>query len=288
MSNTREVVTKINSVKSTQKITRAMQMVAASKMKRAQNSMRVSRPYAKQIQQVMHHLATANTDYEHPFMADRSVQRVGYIVIATDKGLCGGLNVNLFKALLKDMQVWHNKGVAVDIATIGKKGKAFLGKFNANIVAAVDNMADIPSIMELTGAIKVMLDLYNNDKVDRIFIVYNEFINTMTQTPKVEQLVPIAADPQNTKITQHSWDYIYEPAPEQLLDLLLQRYIESVVYQAVVENKASEQAARMLAMQSATDNAKELIDDLELMYNKARQAAITQEIAEVVSGAAAI
>jgi F-type H+-transporting ATPase subunit gamma len=282
----KEVKTKINSVKSTQKITSAMEMVAASKMRRAQQRMSLGKPYAQRIRAVVGHLANAAPEYRHQYLTEREVKRVGYILVSTDRGLCGGLNTNLFKAQLKSMQAWSEKGVEVDVCTIGSKASTFFGSVGANITAIVKDMGDQPAASELIGSVKVMLDAFDEGKIDRLYLVSNTFVNTMTQQPTVEQILPLEAA-EDDKL-KHHWDYIYEPDAKELLSGLLVRYIESQVYQAVVENKACEQAARMIAMKSATDNAGDLIDELELLYNKARQGAITQELSEIVSGAAAV
>lgn len=282
----KEVKTKINSVKSTQKITSAMEMVAASKMRRAQQRMSLGKPYAQRIRAVVGHLANAAPEYRHQYLTEREVKRVGYILVSTDRGLCGGLNTNLFKAQLKSMKAWSEKGVEVDVCTIGSKASTFFGSIGANVTAIVKDMGDQPAASELIGSVKVMLNAFDEGKIDRLYLVSNSFVNTMTQEPTVEQILPLeAADDDKLK---HHWDYIYEPDAKELLSGLLVRYIESQVYQAVVENKACEQAARMIAMKSATDNAGDLIDELELLYNKARQGAITQELSEIVSGAAAV
>lgn len=282
----KEVKTKINSVKSTQKITSAMEMVAASKMRRAQQRMSLGKPYAQRIRAVVGHLANAAPEYRHQYLTEREIKRVGYILVSTDRGLCGGLNTNLFKAQLKSMQKWSEQGVEVDVCTIGNKAATFFGSIGANITAIVKDMGDQPSADELIGSVKVMLDTFDEGKIDRLYLVSNCFVNTMTQAPTVEQILPLQAV-EDEKL-KHHWDYIYEPDAKELLSGLLIRYIESQVYQAVVENKACEQAARMIAMKSATDNAGDLIDELELLYNKARQGAITQELSEIVSGAAAV
>ena len=282
----KEVKTKINSVKSTQKITSAMEMVAASKMRRAQQRMSLGKPYAQRIRAVVGHLANAAPEYRHQYLTEREVKRVGYILVSTDRGLCGGLNTNLFKAQLKSMQEWSEKGVEVDVCTIGSKASTFFGSVGANITAIVKDMGDQPAASELIGSVKVMLNAFDEGKIDRLYLVSNTFVNTMTQQPTVEQILPLEASDDDK--LKHHWDYIYEPDAKELLSGLLVRYIESQVYQAVVENKACEQAARMIAMKSATDNAGDLIDELELLYNKARQGAITQELSEIVSGAAAV
>ncbi|AJE23450.1 F0F1 ATP synthase subunit gamma [Azotobacter chroococcum] len=287
MAGAKEIRSKIASIKSTQKITSAMEKVAVSKMRKAQMRMAASRPYAERIRQVIGHLAKANPEYKHPFMVERPVKRVGYILVSTDRGLCGGLNVNLFKALIKSMKEWHDKGVEADFCVIGNKGASFFRSYGGNVVAAIGNLGEEPAIGSLIGSIKVMLDAFHEGRVDRLYLASNKFINTMTQKPVVEQLLPLAAS-DDEGVQKGTWDYLYEPNAQQLLDALLVRYIESQVYQAVVENGAAEQAARMIAMKNATDNAGELISDLQLVYNKARQAAITQEISEIVGGAAAV
>ncbi|AWM81607.1 F0F1 ATP synthase subunit gamma [Gammaproteobacteria bacterium ESL0073] len=296
MSGAKEIRTKIASIKSTQKITSAMEKVAVSKMRKAQSLMAAGRPYAERIYQVITHLANANAaDYHPPFMVERPVKRVGYIVVSTNRGLCGGLNINLFKEIIKDYHKWHDENVEVELCVIGSKGVSFFNHLGFKVVAAVTDISEQASIKELVGAVKVMLDAFDQKRVDRVYLACNEFINTMTQKPKLLQLLPLpkttatAEDEKlHQKLVNGHWDYIYEPNPQELLDALLKRYIESVVYQAVVENGAAEQAARMVAMQNATNNADDLISGLQLIYNKARQAAITQEITEIVSGAAAV
>ncbi len=288
MAGAKEIRSKIASIKSTQKITSAMEKVAVSKMRKAQMRMAASRPYAERIRQVIGHLAGANPEYRHPFMVERPVKRVGYIVVSTDRGLCGGLNINLFKALIKNMKEWHDQKVEVDLCVIGNKGASFFRSFGGNVVAAIGNLGEEPSITDLIGSVKVMLDGFHEGRIDRLYLVSNKFINTMTQKPSVDQLLPLAAEENAEEVKKGQWDYLYEPDAQQLLDALLVRYIESQAYQAVVENGAAEQAARMIAMKNATDNAGELIGDLQLVYNKARQAAITQEISEIVGGAAAV
>ena len=286
MAGAKEIRGKISSIKSTQKITSAMEKVAVSKMRKAQPRMATSRPYAERIRQVIGHLANANPEYRHPFMQEREVKRVGYIVVSTDRGLCGGLNTNLFKALVTNMKEWRDRNVETELCVIGSKGAAFFRSYGGNVVAAISNLGEQPALNDLIGSVKVMLDGYNEGRIDRLYLVSNEFVNTMVQKPKVEQLIPLVAS--DTEELQERWDYVYEPDAQGLLDGLLKRYIESQVYQAVVENSASEQAARMIAMKSATDNAGDIIDSLQLIYNKARQAAITQEISEIVGGAAAV
>jgi F-type H+-transporting ATPase subunit gamma len=286
MAAAKEIRTKIKSVKSTQKITKAMEMVAASKMRRAQDRMSASRPYADKIHTVIGHLARANPDYKHPFLAEREVKRVGYIVISTDRGLCGGLNINLFRRMLASLREQKEAGIGVDMCIIGSKGLAFFRRFNERIVASATHLGDFPHVADLIGTVKVMLDAYTRGEIDRLILVHNVFHNTMTQQPMLTQLLPVETVDED-KLQSH-WDYIYEPDAAELLDGVLMRYIEAQVYRAAVENVACEMAARMVAMKSATDNAGKLIDNLQLMYNKARQASITQEISEIVGGAAAV
>jgi F-type H+-transporting ATPase subunit gamma len=286
MSGAKEIRTKIASIKSTQKITKAMQMVAASKMRRAQERMQATRPYAEKIQNVISHLAHAHPEYHHPFLAEREVRRVGVIIVSTDRGLCGGLNINLFKQVITAMKHWHSDGLDIDLTLIGSKSNAFFKRLGGNVVATATALGDAPSIIELIGTVKVMLDAYAEARIDRLYVAYNKFINTMSQQPVLEQLIPVQGG--KDKELESHWDYIYEPDSKPVMDALMIRYIESLVYQGVVENLACEQAARMVAMKSATDNAGNLIDELQLVYNKARQAAITQEISEIVGGAAAV
>jgi F-type H+-transporting ATPase subunit gamma len=286
MAAGKEIRNQIGSIKSTQKITSAMEMVAASKMRKAQERMKATRPYADKMRQVIGHIAKSNKDYVHPFMRDREVKRVGYIVISSDRGLCGGLNGNAFKLLVREMKQWKEQGVETDLCAIGQKGASFFRSYGGNVVAALTHLGDNPSAEKLIGNVKVMLDAFEEGKIDRLFVIYNEFVNTMTQQPKSEQLLPLPEGLDED--VGHQWDYIYEPDSRPILDGLLPRYIESQVYQGVVENLACEQAARMIAMKSATDNAGSIIDELQLAYNKARQAAITQEISEIVSGAASV
>lgn len=282
----KEIRNQIGSIKSTQKITSAMEMVAASKMRKAQERMQATRPYAEKMRQVIGHIAKANQDYRHPFMQEREVKRVGYIVVSSDRGLCGGLNGNVFKLLVREMREWKDKGVETDLCAIGQKGASFFRNYGGNVVAALTHLGDNPSAEKLIGNVKVMLDAFESGKIDRLYLVSNEFVNTMTQSPKSLQLLPLPEGEDDD--VGHQWDYIYEPDSRPILDGLLPRYIESQVYQGVVENLACEQAARMIAMKSATDNAGSIIDELQLAYNKARQAAITQEISEIVSGAASV
>jgi F-type H+-transporting ATPase subunit gamma len=282
----KEIRTQINSIRNTQKITSAMEMVAASKMRRAQERMQLGKPYAQRMRAVVGHIANAAPEYRHMYMQEREARRVGFIVVATDRGLCGGLNVNLFKATVKAMKAWRDAGAQIELSLIGAKAAAFFNSYGGNVTSAVRDIGEDPEIRALIGSVKTMLDAYADQRIDRLFLVSNQFVNTMTQVPNVLQLLPLMAEDSDTM--KHHWDYIYEPDAKELLELLLTRYIESQVYQAVVENGACEQAARMLAMKSATDNAGDLIDDLQLVYNKARQAAITQELSEIVGGAAAI
>ncbi len=282
----KEIRTQIASVQSTQKITSAMEMVAASKMRKAQDSMGATRPYADKMRNVIAHLSQSHPEYKHPYTQDREIKRVGYIVISSDRGLCGGLNSNLFRRLAREIKEQAENGVGVAFCTIGQKAAGFFGRFGGEMLAQATHLGDAPHIYDLIGTIKVMLDAFDEGKLDRIYVAYNSFVNTMTQEPTVEQLVPIAGEESDE--LKHHWDYIYEPDAKDVLDGLLTRYVESLVYQSVVENAACEQSARMVAMKSATDNAGELIDELQLVYNKARQAAITQEISEIVGGAAAV
>ncbi len=282
----KEIRTKISSIKNTAKITSAMEMVAASKMRKAQNRMTLGKPYALRMREVIGHVANATPEYHHVYFSNRAVKRVGYIVVSSDRGLCGGLNVNSFKATVKAMMGWKEQKVGIDIGVIGAKAASFFNTYGGHVVAAVRGIGDAPKVEDVIGAVKVMLDKFAAGEIDRLYVVSNTFVNTMTQTPVVAQLLPLQAS--ENKAFKHHWDYIYEPEAQALLDSLLVRYIESQVYQAVVENIACEQAARMMAMKNATDNAGDLIKDLGLIYNKARQASITQELSEIVSGAAAV
>lgn len=286
MASGKEIRTQISSIKSTQKITSAMEMVAASKMRKAQDRMEVGKPYAQRIRSVVGHIANANPEYKHMYMLQREVKRVGFILISTDRGLCGGLNINLFKSAIKSMKAYADQSIEIDLCLIGAKASSFFNSYGGNVVAAIRDLGEDPVISDLIGGVKIMLDAYAEGSIDKLYLVSNEFVNTMTQSPQVEQLLPLLAE--DDEQLKHHWDYLYEPDAQELLDGLLTRYVESQVYQAVVENGACEQAARMLAMKSATDNAGELIGDLQLAYNKARQAAITQELSEIVGGAAAI
>jgi len=285
MSGAKEVKGKIRSVENTQKITKAMEMVAASKMRKAQERVEAARPYAQKIRRTIGHLAEANPNDDHPFMQEREAKRVGFIVISTDRGLCGGLNINLFRRVLNEMRTWQDKGVETDVAVVGKKAITFFRRLG-DVEAEASDLGDKPQLEDLIGSIKVMLDAYRDGKIDRLFLVGNEFVNTMTQRPEAQQLLPIPAS-EDEELPEH-WDYIYEPEAAELLDYILQRYVESQIYQGVVENVACEMAARMVAMKSASDNAGEIIEELELQYNKARQAAITQELSEIVAGAQAV
>jgi F-type H+-transporting ATPase subunit gamma len=287
MAGGKEIRTQIKSIQNTQKITKAMEMVAASKMRRAQDRMAASRPYSEKMRAVIGHLAYAHTEYRHSYLEEREAQNVGYIIVSSDRGLCGGLNNNMFRMLLRNMKEWDDKGVGVELCTIGQKGFQFFRRINAQIVADKSHLGDAPRVTDVIGAVKVMLDRYTAGEIDRLFIVFNQFVNTMTQKPTVEPLLPLPRG-EISEDLRHHWDYIYEPDAKPVLDGLMVRYIESLVYQGVVENIACEQAARMVAMKAASDNAGNLIKELQLVYNKARQAAITQELSEIVSGAAAV
>jgi F-type H+-transporting ATPase subunit gamma len=286
MASGKEIRTKIRSVKNTQKITKAMQMVAASKLRRTQQRMEASRPYAERIRTVIGHLSEANPDYRHPFLDTRDVKRVGYIIISTDRGLCGSLNVNMFRAVVHDLRRWQQQGVEAELCLVGAKGMAFFRRLRTNIVAATSHIGEAPKVADLIGAITTMTDAYKNGSIDRLFLVHSDYINTMSQTPQIKTLLPV--EPIDKDSLQENWDYIYEPDAKDLLDNVLMRYLESQVYRGAVENVACEMAAKMVAMKSATENAGKFIEQLQLVYNKARQAAITQEIAEIVGGAAAV
>jgi len=287
MAGGREIKTKIKSVQNTRKVTRALEMVSASKIRKAQDRMKVSRPYARVMKQVIGHLAQANSDYQHPYLVERQdVKRVGYIIVSSDRGLAGGLNNNLFRKLIGEFRKWQEQGVEIDVVTIGQKASVFFRRIKVNMIGSVTHLGDHPKLEQLVGVIKVMLDGYSAGNVDRVFVCYNDFVNTMTQRAAFDQLLPLPAS--DTPVARHDWDYIYEPDAASVLDHVLTRYVESLVYQAVLENVASEHAARMVAMKAASDNATKLIGTLQLIYNKARQAAITQEISEIVSGAAAV
>ncbi len=282
----KEIKKKIGSVQNTQKITSAMQMVAASKMRRTQERMRQGKPYSGKIRAVIGHLARANPEYRHSYMGERPIKRVGYIVVSTDKGLCGGLNVNMFRTLVREMAELSGKGVGIDLCLLGNKAVSFFRSIGGNVLAALPGVGELPTMSELIGQVRVMLDAYEAGLIDRLYIVSNEFVNTMTQKPVIRQLLPL--DPAEDQALTHRWDYIYEPEAKPLIEALVIRFIESQVYQAVIENQACEQASKMIAMKNATENAEKLIDELTLIYNNARQASITQEIAEIVGGAAAV
>ena len=286
MAGGKEIKTKIASVKNTQKITAAMEMVAASKMRRAQDQMYATRPYAERIATVVHHVASAHTEYKHPFLIERPVKRVGIVAISTDRGLCGGLNTNLFKKALNHLGDLDDKGVEIEVVTFGGKALSFFKRIGAKVVAEASHIGDSPEITQIIGPIQVLMQSYEKGDIDAIYLIGNEFVNTMTQSPKITQLVPIP--PSDESELKHHWDYIYEPDAKDVLNHLLDRYIESLVYQGMVENVACEMASRMIAMKNATDNAGEMIDDLQLIYNRERQASITQEISEIVAGAAAV
>ncbi|MCI5765007.1 F0F1 ATP synthase subunit gamma [Actinobacillus porcinus] len=289
MASGKEIKTKIASVQSTQKITKAMEMVATSKMRKTQDRMAASRPYSETIRNVISHVSKASIGYKHPFLVEREIKKVGVLIVSTDRGMCGGLNINLFKTVLTEIKQWKEKGVTVEVGIIGSKGIAFFRSVGLTIRAQHSGMGDNPSVEELLGIANGMFTAYKNGEFDALYIAYNKFVNTMSQKPCFEQLVPLPElDTDNLGERQQSWDYIYEPDPKVLLDSLLIRYLESQVYQSVVDNLASEQAARMVAMKAATDNAGNLIGDLQLVYNKARQASITNELNEIVAGAAAI
>ncbi len=283
----KEIRTKIGSIKNTQKITRAMEMVAASKMRKTKDRMLATRPYSKKIGQIIRHLAQANPEYKHTFLIEREVKRVGIIVISSDRGLCGGLNSNLFRKTLSQIIQWEQSNIEVDICTIGAKAFGFFGGLKANLIGHVAKLGDTPHQHDIVGIIKLMLDAYLEGSIDELYVVSNEFVNTMTQKPTFEKLLPVVAHELEPRLNGH-WDYIYEPDAKEVLDHLLTRYVESIVYQGLVENNACEQAARMVAMKSASDNAGNIISELQLIYNKARQASITQEISEIVAGAAAV
>ncbi|TBR36538.1 MULTISPECIES: F0F1 ATP synthase subunit gamma [Dyella] len=299
MASGREIKTKIKSTQNMRKVTRALEMVSASKIRKAQDLMKASRPYARQMRKVIAHVAQASTDFSHPFLQERAtVARVAYVVVSTDRGLCGGLNSNLFRRMLPAIREWQDKGVEVDVVAIGQKASQFFRRIKGvNLIGSVTHLGEKPKLEQLVGVIKVVLDAFTANKVDRVFLAYNDFVNTMTQKPALDALLPLpvvasemeASQAAGIKLEQsHDWDYIYEPDAATVLEHVLTRYIESVVYQAVIENLASEHAARMVAMKSASDNASKVIGELTLVYNKARQAAITQEISEIVGGAAAV
>ncbi len=285
----KEIRTKIGSIKNTQKITRAMEMVAASKMRKTKERMLATRPYSKKIGTIIKHLAYANPEYKHSFLVKREVKRIGIIVVSSDRGLCGGLNSNLFRKLLGQLKQWDKAGIEVDVCTVGSKAYGFFAGLNkSTVIGHTAKLGDTPHLDDIIGIIKIMLDAYHAGQIDELHVVSNEFVNTMTQHPTLEKLLPIVPNELNDQLSSRHWDYIYEPDAKEVLDHLLTRYIESIVYQGLVENNACEQAARMVAMKSASDNAGNLIKELQLIYNKARQAAITQEISEIVAGAAAV
>lgn len=287
MANIKEIKTKIVSVQSTQKITKAMEMVAVSKMRKTQEQMAASYPYSIAIRNVIGHLALANSDIKHSFFENREVKKVGYLIVSTDRGLCGGLNINLFKKVLSNMKTWRDKGVTADLALIGSKATAFFSSVGGNVLTQVTGMGDNPVLSDLIGLVKTMITEYMEGRIDRIYIANNKFINTMSQEPQIQQLLPIPPS-EDEYLKNKSWDYLYEPSAEALIEILLRRYIESQVYQSVVDNLASEQAARMVAMKAATDNGGNLIKDLQIVYNKVRQSAITNELIDIVSGASAV
>ncbi|MEZ8878498.1 F0F1 ATP synthase subunit gamma [Vibrio lentus] len=289
MANTKEIRTKIGSVSNTQKITSAMEMVAASKMRKVQDNMTLTRPYAENMRKVISHVASGSLEYQHPYLQQREPKRVAYIIISSDRGLCGGLNSNLFKKVLEEMEMWRTKGVEVETTLIGSKAISFFQR-SGNVIAQTSGLGDAPKLEDILGTVNAMLGHYDDEKIDSLYLVYNQFINTMVQEPTTLQLLPHPSDSESDGGAKNArrWDYIYEQAPRDILSELLHRYIESQVYQGIVESIACEQAARMVAMKAATDNAGQLIDDLQLVYNKARQAAITQELSEIVSGAQAV
>lgn len=287
MAGGREIKNKIKSVQNTRKVTRALEMVSAAKIRRAQDRMKTSRPYARAMRQVISHLAQANTDFQHPYLVEREkVERVGYIIVSSDRGLAGGLNNNLFRKTLGEMRQWQDKGAQIDVVTIGQKASVFFRRLKVDMVGSLSHLGDVPHVEQLIGVVKVMLEAYESGKVDRVFLVYNHFVNTMSQKASFDQLLPLPQAEED--VAKHDWDYLYEPDAKTVLEHVLVRYVESLVYQAVLENVASEHAARMVAMKAASDNASKLIGTLQLSYNKARQAAITQEISEIVGGAAAV
>lgn len=288
MAGDKEILNKIRSVKNMQKITSAMEMVAASKIRKAQDQMQASRPYAERIRKVIGHLGAANPDYKHPFLEEREVKRVGIIIISTDRGLCGGLNINLFKRIVSEISSLQEQKIEIDLVLVGSKAVQFFKRLGGNVLGTTTHLGDRPQISDLIGAIKIMLDSYNDGTIDKLFLAHNEFVSTMSQKPEIKTLLPVSTLNDDSESLQSHWDYIYEPDALDLLDGVLMRYIESQVYRGATENFACEMAAKMVAMKSATDNAGEIIDKLQLVYNKARQAAITQEISEIVGGAAAV
>lgn len=288
MAGAKEIRTKIVSVRNTQKITKAMEMVATSKMRKTQERMSASRPYSETIRKVISHIAKGSIGYKHPFLTEREIKKVGYLIVSTDRGLCGGLNINLFKATLNEFKTWKDKNVSAELGLVGSKAVSFYQSLGLNVRSQVIGLGDNPEMERIVGIVNEMIDAYCNEEVDAVFVAYNRFENTMSQKPVIAQLLPLPKLADDELETKGSWDYIYEPNPQVLLDSLLVRYLETQVYQAIVDNLASEQAARMVAMKAATDNAGTLIDELQLVYNKARQASITNELNEIVAGAAAI
>ena len=288
MAGAKEIRTKIASVRNTQKITKAMEMVATSKMRKTQERMAASRPYSETIRKVISHIAKGNIGYQHPFLTPREIKKVGYLIVSTDRGLCGGLNINLFKATLNEFKAWKDKDVSVELGIVGSKGVGFFQNIGLSIKAQVTGLGDKPEMENIVGLVNGMINAYREGEVNAVYIAYNRFENTMSQKPVVAQLLPLPQLDDDELDSKGSWDYLYEPNPQVLLDTLLVRYVETQVYQAIVANLASEQAARMVAMKAATDNAGTLIDELQLVYNKARQASITNELNEIVAGAAAI
>jgi F-type H+-transporting ATPase subunit gamma len=286
MATAREIKSRIGSVQNTKKITRAMEMIAASKLRKARDHMEATKPYAQIARKIIGHVAKSHPEYKHPYLHEREVKRVGYIVVSTDRGLCGALNINAFKSVVQSMQEWQDKKVDIDVAIIGHKAETFFKRVKANIVAYAHHLGEQPQVKDLIGSVKVMLDAYDEGKIDRLFMISNEFNSTISQKPVLEQLLPVV--PSQDETPEYFWDYIYEYSAKDLLTMLLVRYVESQVYQAVVENFACEQASRMMAMKNATDNAGEVIGQLKLEYNKARQSSITKELAEIVSGAEAL
>jgi len=288
MAGSKEIRTKIKSVQNTRKITKAMEMVSASKMRKAQDRMRAARPYGDKVRNIAAHLAQANPEYRHPYLVRREEKNAGVIVVTTDKGLCGGLNTNILRVVTNKLRELEDRGVSVRATAIGNKGFGFLSRIGAPVVSHAIQLGDTPHLERLIGPIKIQLDAYAKGEIDAVYLAYTRFINTMSQVPVVEQLLPLSPEKLREESREYTWDYIYEPDAQSVLDELLVRYVEAIIYQAVAENMASEQSARMVAMKAASDNAKKVIDDLQLSYNKARQAAITQELSEIVGGAAAV
>ncbi len=287
MAGAKEIRTKIRSIQNTRKITKAMEMVAASKMRKAQERMLATRPYAGKICKVVSHMANSHPEYRHSYLTGRELKRAGLVIVSTDRGLCGGLNINLFKTAVNAMKRWHDRGVEVDLTLVGAKGMGFFKRLGGRVVSQVSHLGDMPTVGGLIGSVKVMLDAFDEGRIDELYLAHNEFVNTMTQRPEMHRLLPIGGNDTDENL-KHHWDYIYEPDAREVMESLLMRYVEVLIYQGVVENIACEMAARMVAMKSASDNAGTLIDELQLVYNKARQAAITQELSEIVGGAAAV